>query len=181
MKSYSAISYQVLCPRRVCETTLRFRFDYVGPPAEDPAEIWVLEIIIELATKLWIKYQKTVTWVIMSKKNNQWKKRDGVVYSTSDDFQYQNNIQLSARSLEPGKQNLKIQLDKKSRGGKQVTLITGFVGSEPDLSQLGKQLKSKCGVGGSAKNGEIIVQGDHRTKVKDLLEKEGFKVKMVGG
>ncbi|MDA0196410.1 MAG: translation initiation factor [Bacteroidetes bacterium] len=117
----------------------------------------------------------------MSKKNNQWKKRDGIVYSTSNDFEYQGMTKLSARSLDPSQQNLKIQLDKKSRGGKQVTLITGFVGSDPDLNQLGKQLKSKCGVGGSAKDGEIIVQGDHRIKVKELLEKEGYRVKMVGG
>jgi len=124
---------------------------------------------------------KDIILDFMSKKNNQWKKRDGVVYSTSNDYQYQGMTQLSARSLDPSQQNLKIQLDKKSRGGKQVTLIIGFVGPEEDLKQLGKQLKSKCGVGGSAKDGEIIIQGDHRNKVKDLLNKDGYRVKMVGG
>jgi translation initiation factor 1 len=111
------------------------------------------------------------------KKDNDWKARLGVVYSTSDefDFSYDNDDQQD--TLAPGKQNLRVQLDKKQRAGKQVTLITGFVGSEDDLKALGKLLKSKCGVGGSVKSGEIIIQGDFRERVKEILTKEGYNSK----
>ena len=117
---------------------------------------------------------------IMTKKN-QWKNRDGVVYSTADDYEYSNFGNAVQNTLPGNQQNLKVQLDKKARGGKQVTLITGFIGNEDDLKGLGKLLKSKCGVGGSAKNGEILIQGDVRLKVIDLLVKEGYKAKKVGG
>ena len=103
------------------------------------------------------------------------------MYSTNNDFSYQYDDSQTEETLPAGDQNLKVMLDKKSRGGKQVTLIEGFVGSEDDLKDLGKLLKSKCGVGGSAKNGEILLQGDFRDKAMQLLQAEGYSVKRVGG
>lgn len=117
----------------------------------------------------------------MAKKNRQDKGRSGVVYSTNDDFGYQYDGDQEEETLAANDQNLKVMLDKKSRGGKQVTLIEGFVGTEDDFKDLGKLLKSKCGVGGSAKDGEILIQGDHRDKVLQILEKEGYRAKRVGG
>ncbi len=114
-------------------------------------------------------------------KKNQWKNREGVVYSTSDDFNYSSMGSALQNAIPSNQQNLKVQLDKKSRGGKQVTLITGFIGKDDDLKDLGKLLKSKCGVGGSAKDGEIMIQGDHRQKAVDILIKEGYKAKKAGG
>ena len=118
----------------------------------------------------------------MKKKTNEWKKRDGVVYSTSDDFEYQlKDLFQPEQGDMPLKQQFKVQLDKKNRRGKHVTLITGFKGTEKDLRELGKALKSKCGVGGSAKDAEILIQGDHRDKVIKILQDEGHEVKRVGG
>jgi len=105
----------------------------------------------------------------------------GVVYSTNPDFEYQSDAAAEATTLPPQQQQLRVQLDKKQRGGKQVTLVTGFVGTEADLQTLGKLLKTKCGVGGSAKDGEIVVQGDFREKVLEVLVKEGYKAKKTGG
>ena len=115
----------------------------------------------------------------MSKKND-WKKRDGVVYSTNSDFEFSYQQDPGVETLAPKQQNLKVMLDKSMRAGKQVTLVTGFVGTNADLETLGKMLKSKCGVGGSVKDGEIIIQGDLRDKILQILMKEGYKAKRVG-
>lgn len=115
----------------------------------------------------------------MADKN--WKDRLNIVYSTNPDFQFTQKEESSAETLPPSKQDLRVVLDKKQRGGKKVTLITGFVGSEDDLKELAKTLKSKCGVGGSAKDGEILIQGDFRQKLVDLLKVAGYKVKQAGG
>ena len=110
----------------------------------------------------------------MSKNKN----RIGVVYSTNPDFEYQyEDKQEEQVTLPPQQQKLHVTLDRKQRGGKQVTLVSGFVGSETDLSALGKMLKTKCGVGGNTKDGEILIQGDHREKVVALLTDAGYKVK----
>ena len=112
-------------------------------------------------------------------KNNDWKSRLGVLYSTKD-FQYETNEEPEEETLPKEKQKLRVSLDKRNRGGKVVTLITGFCGTTSDLEALGKLLKVKCGVGGSAKDGEIIIQGDFRGKVEEILRKEGYtQVKVI--
>ncbi|MGL5228643.1 MAG: translation initiation factor [Bacteroidales bacterium] len=108
-------------------------------------------------------------------KNNDWKSRLNVVYSTNPDYQYEGDDEEDMETLAPDKQNLRAYLDRSGRNGKTVTLVKGFVGSEDDLKDLAKVLKTKCGVGGSVKDGEIIIQGDFRTKVVDILLKEGYK------
>ena len=108
---------------------------------------------------------------------NDWKKRLGVVFSTNPDFTYEEEAAEEEQTLEPGKQNLIVGIDRKGRGGKQVTLVTGFVGTADDLSELGRTLKVKCGVGGSAKDGEITIQGDFRDRVGALLKDMGYKAK----
>jgi translation initiation factor 1 len=109
--------------------------------------------------------------------DNDWKKRLGVVFSTDPDFNYEEETEDEPQTLEPSKQNLIVSIDRKGRAGKQVTLVTGFVGTSDDLADLGRILKVKCGVGGSAKDGEITIQGDHRDKVVALLCEMGYKAK----
>lgn len=109
------------------------------------------------------------------------KKLVNVVYSTNPNFNYSFDEEKEASTLPASHQNLKILLDKKQRAGKSVTLIQGFVGTQNDLNDLAKQLKNKCGVGGSSKDGEILIQGDFREKIIDILNKEGYNTKRVGG
>ncbi len=118
----------------------------------------------------------------MSKKNRK-KNRDGVVYSSNPDFDFIHGAEEEeVVDIPPGNQSLRIFLDRKQRRGKEVTLITGFQGSDESLKELGSFLKSKCGVGGSVKNGEIIIQGNHRDKVLSLLIDKGYtKTKKSGG
>lgn len=108
----------------------------------------------------------------MSKKNKPDSR--GFVYSTDPDFKFEEE-QNSSETVLPAQQTLRIKLDTKHRAGKAVTLITGFIGKEEDLQDLGKKLKSFCGTGGSAKDGEIIIQGDQREKVMQWLGKNGYK------
>jgi len=111
---------------------------------------------------------------------NDWKDRLNVVYSTNPDYKYEKEEEVEQDTLPNEKQLLRISLDKRNRKGKAVTLITGFVGTTADMEELGKFLKVKCGVGGSAKDGEIIVQGDFRNKILELLQKEGYvKVRII--
>lgn len=112
---------------------------------------------------------------------NDWKDRLGVVYSTSSNFEFQKEEDDADETLSPSSQNLRVALDKKQRKGKAVTLVTGFVGADNDLKDLGKTLKMKCGVGGSVKDGEIIIQGDFRKRILELLHEAGYKAKQIGG
>ena len=108
----------------------------------------------------------------MSKK----KQAVGVVFSTNPDFQYQYDDEPEAATLPPQQQKLRVSIERHHRGGKTVTLVTGFVGTDDDLQALGRRLKNKCGVGGSAKDGEIIIQGEQVDRVKQLLAEEGYRL-----
>ncbi len=111
---------------------------------------------------------------------SDWKERLGMVYSTNPDFEYTTAQEEQIPTLPPQQQDLRVWVDRKHRGGKTVTLVKGFVGTDDDLADLGRMLKSKCGVGGTAKDGEIIIQGDHRDRIMELLSKAGYKCKKAG-
>lgn len=113
-----------------------------------------------------------------SMERDNWKKRLGVVYSTDPDFEYTtDDADPQRQTLPAGKQRLTVRIDRRQRAGKQVTLVEGFVGTDDDLAALARTLKTRCGVGGSAKDGEITVQGDLRDKVVALLTSMGYNAK----
>jgi len=105
-----------------------------------------------------------------------WKDRLGVVFSTNPDFNYEHSAEDETATLLPADQKLRVRIDRKKRNGKTVTLVEGFVGTEDDLKELAKILKNKCGVGGSAKEGEIILQGEHVPKVREVLRGLNYSV-----
>ncbi len=107
--------------------------------------------------------------------------KGGIVYSTNPDFTFDTGNEEELTTPVPNQQDLRIMLDKKSRAGKKVTLITGFIGKNEDLKSLGNLLKIKCGVGGTVKDGEILIQGDFRDRILNLLVEMGYKVKKAGG
>ncbi|MBR6932334.1 MAG: translation initiation factor [Bacteroidales bacterium] len=110
--------------------------------------------------------------------DNDWKSRLGVVFSTNPDFQYvTSGAETAPETLPPARQKLIVSIDRRNRGGKQVTLVTGFTGTPEDLKALGKTLKTKLGVGGTAKDGEITIQGDFRDKTVALLKEMGYQAK----
>ncbi|TDG37265.1 translation initiation factor [Pedobacter changchengzhani] len=116
----------------------------------------------------------------MKQKKNSLSDLGGIMYSTNPEFEYVEVVD-DATTPKNQQQDLRVMLDKKNRGGKAVTLVTGFKGKADDLVVLGKMLKTKCGVGGAVKDGEIIIQGDLRDKILLLLQKEGYKAKKAGG
>lgn len=112
--------------------------------------------------------------------DNDWKSRLGMVYSTNPDFEYRTDEPEEAETLPAARQQLRVWLDRKQRAGKVVTIVRGFVGREADLAELARLLKTRCGVGGAAKEGEILIQGDHRDRVVEILTKAGYGCKKAG-
>jgi translation initiation factor 1 len=111
---------------------------------------------------------------IIHMKGNDWKDRLNIVYSTNRDFEYESYNEEEEETLPKDQQKLRVSIEKKGRGGKTVTLIKGFVGTEDDLKELAKSLKSQCGVGGTAKEGEIIIQGEFKQRIIDILKTKGY-------
>ena len=112
---------------------------------------------------------------------NDWKERLNVVYSTAPDFKYETAADDGVETPDPSRQDLRVWLDRRLKGGRQATVVKGFAGKSDDLEKLARELKTRCGVGGTAKDGEIIIQGDFRDRVVDLLQKAGYKAKKAGG
>lgn len=112
--------------------------------------------------------------------DNDWKSRLGMVYSTDPAFKYETADEEAVETLPPARQELRVWLDRKQRAGKVVTLVRGFVGRSEDLEELARLLKTRCGVGGGVKEGEVIIQGDHRDRVVDILTKSGYRCKKAG-
>lgn len=110
----------------------------------------------------------------MATKKNDWKDRLNIVYSTNPDFQYSTDEMEENETLPKQQQKLRVSIEKNHRGGKTVTIVRNFIGTSDDIKELGKLLKTKCGVGGSTKDGEILVQGEFKEKVVELLKKEGY-------
>lgn len=109
--------------------------------------------------------------------DNDWKSRLGVVFSTNPDFKYETEEVTETETLPPAKQRLVVRIDRHARAGKQVTVVDGFVGTSDDLAELGRTLKVKLGVGGSAKDGQIVIQGDFRDRAVEILTKAGYNAK----
>lgn len=113
--------------------------------------------------------------------DNDWKKRLGMVYSTNPEYQFESGDEEEQTTPPPQMQQLYVSLDKKNRKGKKVTLVEGFTGRTDDLKDLAKELKSKCGVGGSVGESSILIQGDFRERILTILADKGYKVKQSGG
>ena len=117
----------------------------------------------------------------MSKNKDKKQQGGGVVYSTNPEYQFAGNQEVEPKTLPAQQQDLRVMLDRRLKGGKKATLITGFVGTASDLSDLAKQLKNLCAAGGSSSEEGILVQGDFRQKIMEFLQKKGYKVKLSGG
>ena len=117
----------------------------------------------------------------MRKNNKGFRNRSGIVYSTLEDFEYTSHDETHIEAISNDKQDLRVMLDRRQRAGKQVTLVTGFIGPDEDLRELAKTLKTACGVGGSSKNGEVIIQGNFVEKILSVLLKKGYRAKRSGG
>lgn len=107
-------------------------------------------------------------------KKNDWKERLGVVYSTNPDYEFETAEEPEIHTVEKSRQKLRLRIEKNGRGGKVVTVVSGFVGNDDDLKDLSHRLKTACGVGGSVKNGEIIIQGEFKQRLVDLLKSDGY-------